>query len=57
MNEKAKTPLASRENIFSVVTFSVVIYGESPGSKLAKARELGVEAVNEAEFLRRIGRG
>jgi DNA ligase (NAD+) len=32
-----------------------VLLGEDPGSKLAKAEELGVETIDEAEFLRRIG--
>ena len=34
-----------------------VVVGENPGSKAAKADELGVEAIDEAEFLRRLGRG
>ena len=34
----------------------LVVYGESPGSKLTRARALGVETVDEAEFLRRVGR-
>jgi DNA ligase (NAD+) len=33
-----------------------VIVGESPGSKAAKAEQLGVETIDEAEFLRRLGR-
>ena len=35
----------------------LLIYGDSPGSKLAKARELGVETIDEREFLRRIDQG
>lgn len=31
----------------------LVVYGESPGSKLDKAKSLGVEAIDEGEFLRR----
>lgn len=34
----------------------LVVYGEEAGSKLDKARELGVTAVDETEFLRMIGR-
>ena len=33
-----------------------VIVGESPGSKYEKAISLGVEVIDEAEFLRRLGR-
>jgi DNA ligase (NAD+) len=34
-----------------------VLAGESPGTKLVKAQEHGVQIIDEAEFLRRIGRG
>jgi len=33
-----------------------LIVGEAPGSKLDRARELGVRALNEGEFLRLVGR-
>jgi len=33
-----------------------VVVGDSPGSKADKARMLGIETIDEAEFLRRLGR-
>jgi DNA ligase (NAD+) len=35
---------------------SFVVVGESPGSKAAKAEQLGVETIDEPEFLKRLGR-
>jgi DNA ligase (NAD+) len=35
---------------------SFVAAGDTPGSKLDRARALGVEVIDEAEFLRRLGR-
>jgi DNA ligase (NAD+) len=35
---------------------NLVVAGEAAGSKLAKAKELGLEVIDEAEFLRRAGR-
>jgi DNA ligase (NAD+) len=35
---------------------SFIIAGESAGSKLDKAKELGIEVLDEAGFLKRIGR-
>ena len=33
-----------------------VIVGESPGSKLDMALDLGVEVIDESEFIRRLGK-
>jgi DNA ligase (NAD+) len=35
---------------------NLVVHGDSPGSKLDKAKELGVETLDEKEFLKLIGR-
>jgi DNA ligase (NAD+) len=33
-----------------------VVVGDNPGTKAAKAEELGIEIIDEAEFLTRLGR-
>ena len=35
---------------------SFVVAGDSPGSKYDRAVELGVDLIDEQEFLRRLGR-
>ena len=37
-------------------TTDFVVVGDKPGSKAEKARQLGVEIIDEAEFLKRLGR-
>ncbi|HDH99375.1 MAG TPA: NAD-dependent DNA ligase LigA, partial [Firmicutes bacterium] len=34
-----------------------VVVGENPGSKLERARQLGVKTITEEEFLRMVGKG
>jgi DNA ligase (NAD+) len=57
-DEATRAAEAAGAKVTSSVSKSTgfVVAGESPGSKLAKAEQLGVEVVDEEEFLRRIGR-
>lgn len=54
--------ISAAESAGAKVTGSVskktdfVVVGDSPGTKAAKAETLGVERIDEAEFLRRLGR-
>jgi DNA ligase (NAD+) len=58
--EKAKEAI---ESLGGKVTSSIssktdyLVVGESPGSKLEKARRLGVATLNEREFLKLVGKG
>jgi len=58
--EKAKELI---ESLGGKVTSSVsrqtdyLVVGEAPGSKLDKARELGVATLDEREFLKLVGKG
>ena len=58
--EKAKEII---ESLGGKVTSSVsrqtdyLVAGESPGSKLEKARELGIATLDEREFLKLVGKG
>ena len=36
---------------------NLVVAGESAGSKLQRARELGIRVIDEAEFLKMLGSG
>jgi DNA ligase (NAD+) len=52
---KEKVRKAGGKPVSSVsVSTSFVLSGENPGSKVQKAEELGVEIINEEEFLKRI---
>jgi DNA ligase (NAD+) len=56
--EAAEAAQAAGARVASSVSkkTSFVVAGESPGSKYARAVELGVDLVDEREFLRRLGR-
>jgi DNA ligase (NAD+) len=58
-DEAAQAATAAGARVTSSVSkkTSFVVAGSDPGSKLTRAQELGVEVIDEAEFLRRLGRG
>jgi DNA ligase (NAD+) len=54
--EKLITDLGGRSAGSVSKKTSFLLAGEDAGSKLAKARELGVEVLTEEEFLKRVGK-
>jgi DNA ligase (NAD+) len=58
-DEAAQAATAAGARVTSSVSkkTSFVVAGSEPGSKLARAQELGVEVIDEAELLRRLGHG
>jgi DNA ligase (NAD+) len=56
--EAAEAAAAAGARVASSVSkkTSFVVAGESPGSKYDRAVELGVDVIDEQEFLRRLGR-
>ena len=55
--EATELAQAAGARVASSVSKKTVVRGRrrEPGSKLAKAESLGVEVIDEAEFLRRLG--
>ena len=45
---------AAKDNVTRKTDY--VVYGADPGSKLARARELGIKTIEEKEFLKLIGK-
>ena len=54
--EEAIMTLGGKTSSSVSIKTSYVVAGEDPGSKLDKAHELGVEVLNEREFLKMIGK-
>jgi DNA ligase (NAD+) len=46
---------ATKDNVTRKTDY--VVYGADPGSKLARARELGIKTIEEKDFLKLIGKG
>jgi DNA ligase (NAD+) len=45
---------SAKDNVSKKTAY--VVYGADPGSKLARAKELGIETIDEKEFLEMIGK-